>query len=264
MAARSVWKGTLKLALITCPVKLYKATEDPDRDRISFARINRKTGNKVDQKLVDAVTGAEVISDDVAKGVLVAPGKYVEVTQDEIDAAAPASAETIEIRQFAAPDNVDAIHFEDFYFLSPDGDAAMEAFALLRIALYELGVVAIGYLARGTRERLVALAPCGLGMTVTQLRPSNEVRDGADCFARLTAAAPPDALMRMALRLVSSRQENFDGLHDDAYQAALAELVRSKVAGTMVKARIPPKPPKLIPLADAVRKSVEKSERKRA
>src|SRR6188472_3575178 len=51
MAPRPNWKGYLKLGLVSCPIALYPATSNDKR--VSFRRINKVTGNRLRQQLVD-------------------------------------------------------------------------------------------------------------------------------------------------------------------------------------------------------------------
>jgi DNA end-binding protein Ku len=254
MAPRSVWKGYLRLALIACPVKLYKATSEPEK--VSFAQINRRTMNKIKQERVDSETGDLVESADVAKGVQVAEGKYVEVTDDEIAAAAPPSIDEIEISSFCRQDDISAAHIEDHYFLGPDGEAAAGAFALLRAAIAHQDVAAIATVTMGTRERLVAIRPCDKGMIVTLLRDAGEIRDPTECFAKVSHVLLDADLLELTTRIVTRRIAVFDASrHQDRYQAALAELVRSKIAGRMLKPATAARPPRMVDLREAVRKS---------
>jgi non-homologous end joining protein Ku len=59
MAPRANWKGYLRLSLVSCPIALYPAFSLSEK--VSFNRINRKTGNRLKQQNVDSETG-EVVS----------------------------------------------------------------------------------------------------------------------------------------------------------------------------------------------------------
>ena len=56
MAPRAYWKGYLKLSLVSCPIALYPAASSSER--VSFNRINKKTGNRLKQQLEAAIPGA--------------------------------------------------------------------------------------------------------------------------------------------------------------------------------------------------------------
>lgn len=260
MVHRSIWKGYLKLALVTCPVALFKATEEPERTK--FKWFNRKTGNRVTTAKFDAVTGKAVDTADIANGIDVGAGKFVEISDEEIASAAPKSADVIELGEFVPNDAIGLRHVEDHYFCRPDGAAGEAAFALIHRALALEGVLALAQLTMTTREQLVAIGPCGKGMIVTTLRYSNELRDAADYFAKLAYAAPLPELVALAQKLVTTGTVEFDaGKYKDRYAKAIGDLVKRKIAGEMIKPRTPPSPPRFMDLGEAVRQSVEKINR---
>jgi DNA end-binding protein Ku len=92
MAPRANWKGYLRLSLVSCPIALSSLSE-----KVSFNRINRKTGNRLKQQNVDSETGDVVPREDTARGYEVAKGQYLIVEDQEIDAVQIESTRTIEI-----------------------------------------------------------------------------------------------------------------------------------------------------------------------
>src|ERR1700751_1707759 len=75
MAPRAYWKGYLKLSLVSCPIALYPASSSAER--VSFNRINRNTGNRLKQQMVDAETGEPVDRQDISRGYEYAKGQYL-------------------------------------------------------------------------------------------------------------------------------------------------------------------------------------------
>jgi non-homologous end joining protein Ku len=74
MAPRPYWKGHLKLSLVSCPIALYPAVDAGER--VSFRQINRSTGNRLRQRLVDTVTGETIEASDKARGFEVAENQF--------------------------------------------------------------------------------------------------------------------------------------------------------------------------------------------
>jgi DNA end-binding protein Ku len=260
--ASASWKGHLQLAYIVCPVALYPATGEADK--VNFNLINRKTGNKISKQTVDAVTGDLVDNDDVAKAIKVAEGKYVEITQDEIDGEAPQSKQVIEIDAFVAPADIDPVLADRTYYLAPDGEAAVTAFALIAKAIKAKRVAALAQLTLGTREHLISITARGPGLAVTTLRYPLEVKDEAEVFTRIGKPELDRDWIEAAQTVVAARTGPFDpAAYEDRYAAALADLVRTKIAGKMVKPRTPPIPPRMTDLAEAVRRSRETTPAKR-
>jgi hypothetical protein len=83
MAPRAYWKGYLKLSLVSCPIALYPASSSAER--VSFNRINKKTGNRLKQQNVDAETGDPVDKEDIGRGYEIAKGQYLLVDDEELE-----------------------------------------------------------------------------------------------------------------------------------------------------------------------------------
>jgi DNA end-binding protein Ku len=98
MAPRANWKGFLRLSLVSCPIALYPASSL--REKVSFNRINRKTGNRLKQQNVDSETGEVVSREDMARGYEVGKGQYLVVEDEEFEAIQIESTRTIDIDQF--------------------------------------------------------------------------------------------------------------------------------------------------------------------
>src|ERR1700732_777502 len=111
MAARAYWRGYLKLSLVSCPIKLSPAISA--REKISFHQINRKTGNRIKYCKLDAVTGEPVSDADIVKGYEIGKGRYVEITDDELETVAVGSTHTLEIDQFGPRSASDELYWDN-------------------------------------------------------------------------------------------------------------------------------------------------------
>ena len=118
MAPRANWKGYLKLSLVSCAVALFPATSTSQRVRFNI--INRKTGHRVHNQVVDAETGDPVPDEDRVKGYKVEDDSYVLVEEDELDEVALESTHTIDIESFVPREEVDEIYLEEPYYLVPE------------------------------------------------------------------------------------------------------------------------------------------------
>ena len=105
MAVRAYWKGSLKLSLVSCPVLLYPASTSSDKTR--FHMINKETGNRLKQQMVDAVTGDVVENGQKGRGYELKKGEYVEIEKDELDAVQIESNHTIDIDSFVPEQEID-------------------------------------------------------------------------------------------------------------------------------------------------------------
>ncbi len=137
MAPRAYWKGSLKLSLVTCPVQLYPASTATAKTR--FHMINRETGNRLKQQMIDAETGKIVEDGQKARGYELKKGEYVEVETEELKAVQIESTHTIEIDSFVPRDEIDKRYLDHPYYIVPDGKAGIDAFAVIRDAMKDQG-----------------------------------------------------------------------------------------------------------------------------
>ena len=110
MAPRANWKGYLRLSLVSCPIALYPASSLSEK--VSFNRINRKTGNRLKQQNIDSETGEVVPREDIARGYEIGKGQYLIVEDEEFEAVQVESTRTIEIDQFVPRNEIDDRYIE--------------------------------------------------------------------------------------------------------------------------------------------------------
>src|SRR2546430_1629432 len=133
VAPRAYWKGYLKLSLVSCPIALSPAASSSER--VSFRQINKKTGNRLRQQLVDEVTREPVDAEDKGRGYEVDKGVFIPVEDDEIEELQVESKHTIEIDSFVPAAQIDKRFYDSPYYISPNDDVGQEAFAVIRSAM---------------------------------------------------------------------------------------------------------------------------------
>jgi DNA end-binding protein Ku len=155
MAPRANWKGYLRLSLVSCPIALCPASSLSEK--VSFNRLNRKTGNRLKQQNVDSETGEVVPREDIARGYEVAKGQYLIVEDEELDAVEIESTRTIDIDQFVPKSEIDERFIDSPYYVAPDGQVGQDAFAVIRDTIGKLNMVALGRVVLTRREHVIAL-----------------------------------------------------------------------------------------------------------
>ena len=254
MAPRAYWKGFMRLSLVSCPIALYPATSE--REKISFHQLNKKTGNRIRYLKVDAESGDEVDKDDIIKGYELHKGKYVQVEPDELEAISLESKRIIEIDEFVPRKEIDELYFANPYYIVPDGEVGAEAFAVIRKAIEEEGMVALGRVVFTSREHVIALEPRGKGIMGVTLRYPYEVREEKDYFDDIPDEHVTRDMLELASHIVKTKTGHFDPKKfEDHYEDALKELVRKKQKGEKIEVPREHKP-KVINLMDALRRSV--------
>ena len=182
VAPRAYWKGYLKLSLVSCPIALFPATSE--REKISFHQLNKNTGHRIKYRKVDADSGDEVESADIIKGYQVGKGEYLELEPEELEAIAIESKRTIDIDEFVPRKEIDELYLNNPYYIVPDGEVGQQAFAVIREAIRQEGMVAIGKVVFTSREHVIALEARGKGMLGVTLRYPYEVRKEVGIFRR--------------------------------------------------------------------------------
>ena len=256
MAPRAYWKGFLRLSLVSCPVLLYPATTE--REKVRFHQINKATGNRVKYKKVDANTGGEVDQGDIVKGYEVKKGNVIELEPEELEAVALESTRTVEIEQFVPKSEIDDLYLGNPYYMVPDGEVGQQAFSVIREAIKEKGMVAIGRVVFTSREHVIALQPRGKGIMGITLRYPYEVRDEKKYFDGIETEKISKEMLDLALHIVKTKQGHFDpDKFTDRYEDALKELLKKKAHGKPIESVEHEKPSNVINLMDALRRSVK-------
>jgi DNA end-binding protein Ku len=257
MAARAYWKGSLKLSLVSCPVLLYPATTSVDKTR--FHMINKETGNRLKQQMVDAETGDVVESEQKGRGYELAKGEYVEIEREELDAVQIESNHTIDIDSFVPKDEIDKRYINHPYYIAPDGKAGIEAFAVIREAMKNKDRVALARIVLTNREHVIAIEPLGKGLLGFTLRYPYEMRDEHEYFDDIATPRISKDMVELASHILDSKAAHFDpSKFKDEYENALKTLVKRKAAGKPVRVSEPEeKPDNVISLMDALQQSLK-------
>jgi DNA end-binding protein Ku len=255
MAPRPYWKGYLKLSLVSCAVALYPAASKGER--ISFHWLNRDTGNRLRQLMVDAGTEDVVEREDRVRGFQVAKNDYLQIEDEDLDAVEIESSHTIDIETFIPRKEIDPVYLDSSYYLVPDDKVAEEAFAVIREAMGAEGVAGIGRAVISRRERLLVLEPRDKGILATFLHYNYEVRDDHAYFDAIPGIQIQGEMLDLAKHIIRTKLGHFDiSKFEDRYENALIEMIRAKQAGRPVEAAKPQRPANVINLMDALRKSV--------
>jgi DNA end-binding protein Ku len=256
MAARPTWKGFLKISLVNIPVRVFPATDSAAT--ISFNQLHGECQTRIQQKRWCPKCEREIPLSEVVKGYEFEKGRYVVMDEEDMAKVRPESTRVIDLVQFAPVESIDPIYVERPYYLAPDGQMALEAFAVIREGMK--GKAGIGKLALYGREYLVAVQPKDKGLVMYTMRRAAEVRsmDAIDELAGVPSKVKPEEI-KMAKQVIS----NFEGElnlaeYTDGYQEELQRIIDAKIAGEEVVATEEQTPPKVVNLMDALRQSLDR------
>jgi DNA end-binding protein Ku len=266
--ARPYWSGRIQVSLVSFGVQLFVATES--KNQISFHQISRSTGERIrHQKVLQSaadsdgeVAGAAVAKDEIVKGYEHRKGEYILIEPSELENLKVPSKHTIEVTQFVTIDELRPEYIEKPYFVAPENDSQVEAFAVIRKALQKSGKIAIGKVSFAGREHILAIRAAGDdangGMMAYTLRYSNELRSERDYFRDLKGVELNEESLELAESLIAKKSTKLDlSKFEDGYEVAVKELIDAKVNKLPVPKDEGAEPSgKVINLMDALRKSL--------
>jgi len=255
MAARPTWKGFLKVSLVTIPVKVFPATESSAT--ISFNQLHAECQTRIQQKRWCPTCEREVANTELAKGYEFEKGRYVIVSDEDIQKVRVESTRVIDLIQFTDDTAIDPIYVDRAYYLAPDGPMAADAFAVMREGM--AGQAGIGKVALYGREYLVAVRPQKKGLVMYTLHHDAEIRsiDQIDELGSVPSKVKPEE-MKLAKQVIQTFHGELN-LKDykDEYREGLREIINAKIAGEEVVAPEVQEPPKVVDLMEALRRSLD-------
>jgi DNA end-binding protein Ku len=227
---RATWKGAISFGLVHIPVGLYPASREVEVD---FDWLDKRTLDPVGYKRINKRTGREIAKEQIVKGVKTEGDRYVVLDDEEIRRVYPKTTQTIEIDRFVPAHEVSFVFIERPYYLEPQARAE-KVYALLREAMAEKELIAIGRLVMHNKEHLAALLPAGPALMLGTLRWVDEIRPADEL--KLPPAGRQDnglkdAEVKMATQLIEQMTGRFEpGEYQDHFSQAIRTLVERKAA----------------------------------
>jgi DNA end-binding protein Ku len=228
MAARPVWKGQLRLSLVSIPVEMFTATVSGAR--VSFRQIHKPSGQPIKYEKVAPGIGP-VNKDDIYSGFEIEKDEFILIDPKEIDAIKLETKKTFELVQFVGQSDISPLYYDAPYYLVPADDLAGDAYRVVRDALRAAGKVGLGQITMRGKERLAAVRPCGDGLLVETLRYADEVRQADPLFSDISDDKADPDLLEVATALIDRKTAPFKADHfKDNYAIALREMIEAKRA----------------------------------
>ena len=258
MAARPIWRGHLRLALVSCPVALFNARHD--RAAIRFNMINPDTGNRIKMVTQDSGTGEELQRGKLAKGYEYAKGKYLILSDEDLDSVKVESSAIMAVEKFVDAGSIDPMYFDASYYLAPDGKAGEDVYAVLRAAITKANKIALTRIVISQRERVVALRPMGDGLMAHTLHEERDLNSLENLFEDAAQQKVEPEMIDLAMQLIKRQSGQYDPADfEDRYETRLREMIDAKLAGRELEndaAGSIPARSNVIDLVAALRKSV--------
>jgi DNA end-binding protein Ku len=233
---RPIWKGQLRLSLVSIAVELFTATKSNAKP--SFRQIHEPSGKPINYQKVVAGIGP-VDRDEIVKGFEYEKGDFVLLTEAEIAEVKLETRKTLELTQFVGACEIDPVYFDKSYFVVPSDDLAEDAFRVIRDALRASEKVGLGQLALRGKEYLVALKPSGTGIMLETLHYESEIRKADAFFSQVSAERADAEMVEVATALIEKKTAPFDAaVYKDNYQTALRSLIDEKLTSKGKRVRV--------------------------
>src|ERR671918_153669 len=255
MPPRPTWKGFLKVSLVNIPVKVFPATESAAT--ISFNQLHAEGQTRIQQKRWCPHCEREVPNSELVKGYEFEKGRYVVVSEDDMQKVRVESTRVINLQQFTDDTAIDPIYVDRAYYLAPDGPMAAEAFAVMREGM--AGKAGIGKVALYGREYLVAIKPQKKGLVMYTMHHDAEIRsiDQIEELSSVPAKVKPEE-MKLAKQVISTFDSELDlKEYKDEYREGLRQIIDAKISGEEFVAPEVQEPPKVVDLMEALRRSLD-------
>ncbi len=255
---RSIWSGTISFGLVNIPVKLVTAVRKQD---VRFHQLHAKDHVRIQQRRVCPQDGEEVAWEDLVKGYEIAPGQYVVIEPEELEALDPEATHTVDIEDFVSLDQIDPLYYDSSYYLVPD-QAGTKAYRLLLDVMNETGRVAIGKVVLRTKQYLCAIRPVDGALALSTMNFDDEVVHRED----LEGLPGPEVStsereLRLANQLVEAMSTDFDpSKYQDTHRQAVLELIEAKAAGQEVVTEPARPAAPVIDLMEALEASLSRDE----
>jgi DNA end-binding protein Ku len=234
MAQRPIWRGHLRLALVSCPVALYRAKHE--RGAIRFNLINPETGNRIRMLTQDALTGQELSRRDLVKGYEFKKDNYLLLTDADLDSVKVESSSMMTIEKFVDASSIDPIYYDAAYYLAPDGEAGRDVYAVLRQAIAETGRVALSRAVIGHREKTIALRAVEGGIVAHTLDEQRDVNDARPVFGDVADTAVDREMVQLAKELIERQTSRYDPSDlEDRYETRLRAMIDAKLKGVGIE-----------------------------
>ncbi len=258
--ARAIWKGAVSFGLVHIPVSLVSATS---ASGVDFDWLDKRSMDPVGYKRINKVTGKEVESKNIVKGIQYEKGRYVILSEEEIKSAHPRSTQSIDIISFVNKGDIPITHFDTPYYLAPD-KRGEKVYALLRETLATTDKVAIAKVVLHVRQHLAVLIPIDSALALILLRWPSDVRDltALELSEAVTNAELGKTEKEMAKRLVKdmsgvwSPEEYLDTFQEKIMALVDKKAIEGKIESVEMVGDEEPRSADVIDLTELLRRSL--------
>jgi DNA end-binding protein Ku len=253
--ARAIWSGVISFGLVSVPVRMYTATEPKE---LKFHFLDKRDMAPIGYDKVNKETGKSVPADEIVRGFEVDKGRFVELTDEDIDRLDVELTHSIDICDFVSMDAIDPLYFRKAYYLLPQ-EGAEKPYRLLVRALEETGRAAIAKVVIRNKQHLAAIRPVNDTLVLETMYYADEIRQPEE--APKPQVRGPE--VEMAKTLIENLAAKWDPeKYHDRYRTELLDLLQKKAKGKPLPEPKEEEGGEVVDLMEALRQSVEATKKK--
>ncbi|MRR16605.1 MAG: Ku protein [Deltaproteobacteria bacterium] len=223
MALQGIWSGTVSFSLVAIPVQLVKAVWP---SRVSFRLLHGKDYSPLARRMFCPAEEKMVEPEEIIRGYEIAPGRYITVTDDELESVSPERSRTIEILEFVELTAIDPIYYDHPYYLVP-AKGGEKAYRLLTEVMRRTRKAGLAKFVLGEREYFVALQSTGGALSLIVLHYSNEILPDDNILPDEVPVSPADKVrMKTAIQALTGDFQPAE--HANKRRKAIMTLIKKK------------------------------------
>jgi len=223
MTEQAIWNGTISFSLVAIPVRLVKAVEP---GRVSFRMLHSKDYSTLARKMSCPEEDKIVPPEEIIRGYEIVPGKYILVTDEELESVSPERSRTIEIIEFIDMDEVDPVYYDHPYYLVPS-KGGEKAYRLLVEVMRRTNKAGLAKFVMGEREYLVAVKSYEGALALITLHYSEEILPGDDFQPKDGKVEAEDK--KRIKKSINKMMSGFNpGKYSDIRREKITDLLRNK------------------------------------
>lgn len=255
----TVWKGSISFGLVNIPVRLFTATEEKS---VRFRQLHDECHTPIRYSRTCPSCERELDKDEIVKGYELEKGRFVVVSDEELNAIKPESQKTIDIVDFVELANIDPVYFNKTYYLSPQ-ETGERAYSLLRQAMFDTNKIGIAQFTLRSKQSLAAVRVFDEALVLETIFYPDEVRAVGEVPGLPKQATLPEKELTMAQELIAQLATPFEpDKYEDEYRRSVLDLIQQKATGKEVKEAPAEKPHKVVDLMEALQASLNQSKEK--
>ena len=254
LVARPIWSGTISFGLVSVPVRMFTATASQE---LRFHFLDRRDMSPIGYDKVNKETGESVPAEDIVRGFEVGTGRFVEVTEEDIDRLDVELTHAIDICDFVSLNEIDPLYFRKGYYLLPQ-EGAEKPYRLLVRALADTGKVAMAKVVIRNKQHLSCVRSFDDALVLETMYYADEVRRPEE--------APKPRIQAAEVEMAKTLVENLAAewkpeRYHDQYRNALLDLLQKKAEGEPLPEPADEDEGEVVDLMEALRRSVAATQR---